>query len=194
MLSSNTIWRKGMAKKTRRRYTAEFKAAAVARLEEPGETLSSVAQALGVAATQVKTWRLEQQAAGSAEAVARRRAEAAELQQLRRDNKRLQEENEILRKASAFFARWAEMKAKLAFISGSTYSIRLLCAVLGVARSWFHDWQAGDQTRSSESRAEADLVGQIRSIFQDSGQCYGAPRVHAELRARGVRIARKRGS
>ena len=32
-----------------------IKAAAVARLDEPGETLSSVAQALGVAATQVKT-------------------------------------------------------------------------------------------------------------------------------------------
>ena len=98
-----------MTKKTRRRYTAEFKAAAVARLDETGETLSSVAPKLLVfAATQVKTWRLEQQAAGSVEAVARRRAEAAELQQLRRDNKRLQEENEILRKASAFFARWAE--------------------------------------------------------------------------------------
>jgi putative transposase len=120
--------------------------------------------------------------------------EAAELQQLRRDNKRLQEENEILRKASAFFARWAEMKAKLAFISGSTYSIRLLCAVLGVARSWFHDWQAGDQARTAQSRVEADLVDQIRGIFQDSGERYGAPRVHAELQARGFRIARKRGS
>jgi transposase len=108
MLSSNTIWSKGMTKKTRRRYTAEFKAAAVAWLDETGETLSRVAQALGVAATQVKTWRLEQQAAGSAEAVARRRAEAAELQPLRRDNKRLQEATEILRKASAFCARWAE--------------------------------------------------------------------------------------
>ena len=86
------------------------------------------------------------------------------------------------------------MKAKLAFISahGSTYSIRLLCAVLGVARSWFHDWQAGDQARSAESRAEADLVGRIRGIFQDSGERYGAPRIHAELRANGVRIARKR--
>jgi putative transposase len=61
------------------------------------------------------------------------------------------------------------MKAKLAFISAhcSTYSIRLLCSVLGVARSWFHDWQAGAQARSAESRTEADLVGQIRGIFQD---------------------------
>jgi hypothetical protein len=86
------------------------------------------------------------------------------------------------------------MKAKLAFISahGSTYSIRLLCAVLGVARSWFHDWQASDQTRAAESRAEADLVGQIRGIFQDNGERYGAPRIHAELQANGVRIARKR--
>jgi len=39
MVNSGTIWRKGMTKKTRRRYTAEFKAAAVARLDEPGETL-----------------------------------------------------------------------------------------------------------------------------------------------------------
>jgi putative transposase len=86
------------------------------------------------------------------------------------------------------------MKAKLAFISahGSTYSIRLLCAVLGAARSWFHDWQSGDQARTAEDRAEADLVDRIRDIFQDSGQRYGAPRVHAELRARGVGIARKR--
>src|SRR3954470_2787129 len=86
------------------------------------------------------------------------------------------------------------MKAKLAFISahGSTYSIRLLCAVLGVARSWFHDWQASDQTRSSESRAEADLVDQIRAVFQHSGERYGVPRIHAELQANGVRIARKR--
>ena len=47
------------------------------------------------------------------------------------------------------------MKAKLAFISahGSQYSIRLLCAVLGVARSWFHDWQAGAIRRGRQRTA-----------------------------------------
>jgi putative transposase len=86
------------------------------------------------------------------------------------------------------------MTAKLAVIAahGSTSSIRRLCSVLGVARSWFHDWQAGDPARTAQSRVEANLVGQIRGIFQDSGERYGAPRVHAELQARGVRIARKR--
>jgi len=86
------------------------------------------------------------------------------------------------------------MKAKLAFIAAhrSTHAIRLLCTVLGVARSWFHDWQTGDQARTAEDRAEADLVGRIQGIFQDSGGRYGAPRIHAELQAQGVRIARKR--
>ena len=51
---------------------------------------------------QLKTWRLELLAAGPATAIAQTKAEAAELAQLRRDNRRLKEENEVMRKASAF--------------------------------------------------------------------------------------------
>jgi putative transposase len=61
-----------------------------------------------------------------------------------------------------------------------------------VARSWFHDWRAGNHAAAASSSAEADLVSQIRGIFQDSGERYGAPRIHAELRSQGIRIARKR--
>ena len=69
------------------------------RLSEPGATHSSVAAELGVTPTQLKTWRLELEAAGSAAATAAQKAEAAELVQLRRDNKRLTEEVEVLCKA-----------------------------------------------------------------------------------------------
>jgi transposase len=92
-------------KRTRRRFTAEFKAQAVKRLLECGRGLSEVATELGVGSGQLSSWRTEHLAAGSAEALAQRKAEEAELLRLKRELKRLEEENLILRKAAAFFAR-----------------------------------------------------------------------------------------
>ena len=69
-----------------------------------GRSLSEVATELGLSTGQISTWRTEH-LAGSAEALVQRKAEEAEMQRLRRDNKRLEEENQILRKAAAFFAK-----------------------------------------------------------------------------------------
>jgi len=93
----------------RRTFTTEFRTAAVSRLLDDNERPSVVSRELGVTVSQLKTWRLEEQAAGSAAALARQKADAAELHRLRRENKRLSEENEILQKASVFFAERAEI-------------------------------------------------------------------------------------
>ncbi len=92
-------------RRTRRRFTAEFKAQAVKRLLEGGKGLSEGATELGLSPGQLSAWRTEHLAAGSAEALAARKAEQAEVQRLKRENKRLEEEVEILKKAAAFFAR-----------------------------------------------------------------------------------------
>jgi transposase len=92
-------------KRRRRRFTTEFKAAAVRRLLDSGHGLSEVAAELGLSTGQLSMWRTEQLAAGSAEALAVRKAEEAETQRLRREVKRLEEENLILRKAAAVFAK-----------------------------------------------------------------------------------------
>jgi transposase len=92
-------------RRTRRRFTAEFKVEAVKRLLEGGRGLSEIATELGLSPGQLSAWRNEQLAAGSTEALAQRKAEQAETQRLRREVKRLEEEVEILRKAAAFFAR-----------------------------------------------------------------------------------------
>ncbi len=89
---------------SRRTFTDEFKAAAVGRLYKPGATQTGVAKELGVTSSQLKTWRLEIEAAGSIAAMRRQQADAAELDRLRKENRRLTLENEILQKASAFFA------------------------------------------------------------------------------------------
>ena len=96
-----------MEKRKRRRFTDEFKAEAVKRLLEGGRGLGEVATELGLSPGQLSGWRNEHLAAGSAEALARQKAEAAELQRLKRENERLEEEEEveILKKAAAFLAR-----------------------------------------------------------------------------------------
>ena len=92
-------------RRKRRRFTAEFKAQVVERLLEGGKGLSEVATELGLSPGQLNAWRNDHLAAGPAAALAARKAEQAEMLRLKRENKRLEEEVEILRKAAAFFAR-----------------------------------------------------------------------------------------
>ena len=92
-------------KRARRRFTREYKAQAVQRLIESGLPLADIAGELDVSPGQLSQWRNEQLAAGSAEALAQKKADEAEMLRLRREVKRLEDENLILRKAAAFFAR-----------------------------------------------------------------------------------------
>src|SRR3954451_15555938 len=96
-----------MEKRKRRRFTAEYKAEAVRRLEESGKGLQQVADELGVHTNQLRGWRNERLAIGSAEALARHKAEAAEVARVRGEIERLEQEDEILKRAAAFFAREA---------------------------------------------------------------------------------------
>src|SRR4051812_47894929 len=92
-------------RRTRRRFTAEFKAQAVKRLLDGGKGLSEVATELGLSTGQLSTWRSEHLPAGSAAALAQCKVEEAETQRLRREGKRAEGGNLILRKAPAGFAR-----------------------------------------------------------------------------------------
>lgn len=70
------------------------------------------------------------------------------------------------------------------------FPVTVLCEVLGVRRSSFYAWRA----RPASPRADADaaLADTIASVHADSRGTYGSPRVHAELKARGVRVGKKR--
>lgn len=70
------------------------------------------------------------------------------------------------------------------------FAVALMCRVLRVSRSGYYAWK----TRGPGARAREDqrLLIHIRAAFRRSNQKYGSPRVHAELRAEGIRCARKR--
>lgn len=68
--------------------------------------------------------------------------------------------------------------------------VRTICAVLGISASGYYAWRSRPESRRSvENRA---LLDDIRQTHAESGGCYGAPRIHAALRAAGRRIGRHR--
>jgi putative transposase len=72
----------------------------------------------------------------------------------------------------------------------ATHSVPTLCRMLGVSRSGYYAWRS--RPPSERARFDAVLSEKIETIHRNSRATYGAPRVHAELRALGIRCGRKR--
>ncbi len=80
-----------------------------------------------------------------------------------------------------------------AFIAAekANYPISLMCRVLGVNRTSFHDWER--RPPSDRDLYDAFLTEKITRVHGASRGTYGSPRVHAELRAEhGISVGRKR--
>lgn len=70
------------------------------------------------------------------------------------------------------------------------YPITLMCRLLGVSPSGFYAWR--QRSPSLRAQANEQLLTSIRAIHERSQGTYGAPRIHAELGAHGIRVSRKR--
>ena len=72
------------------------------------------------------------------------------------------------------------------------FSIRAMCRVLEVSASGYYAWRR--RPLSPRARADVELTAQIEAVHRDSRGTYGAPRIHAELAAEGLRIEIGRAS
>ena len=95
-----------MARRKRRSFTPEYKAEAVRLVNVGDRSVGEVAKTLDLPETALRNWtKLAAIEAGKGPPGALTTAEREELVRLRRDNKRLEMEREILKKTAAFFAR-----------------------------------------------------------------------------------------
>ena len=72
------------------------------------------------------------------------------------------------------------------------YPVVTMCRVLEVSTSGYYAWRS--RAQSARARADAALTERIQQIHEMSRGTYGAPRIHAELRAQGVAVGRERVS
>ena len=94
----------GRSKRPRRSFTKEFKAEVVALVRQPGNTAASVARDLDLTETAVREW-VKQADIDDGARDGLTTAERAELARLRKEVRVLREERDILKRATAFFAK-----------------------------------------------------------------------------------------
>ena len=93
-------------KKTRRSFTDEFKAETVKLIRDSGESIGSICKDMGLSPTAVRNW-IKQATIdeGNGPVGAVMTKELEELRRLRKENRILRQEREILVKAATFFAK-----------------------------------------------------------------------------------------
>jgi len=72
----------------------------------------------------------------------------------------------------------------------ASFPVKLMCRCLAVSRSGFYAWLG--RPESQRLKQERGLVAAIHAAHERSRAIYGSPRVHAELRATGHHVSRKR--
>jgi putative transposase len=70
------------------------------------------------------------------------------------------------------------------------WPVRVMCDALSVSPSGYYAWRS--RPDSPRKIANRDLLADIRRVHAQHQERYGAPRVHAELRAEGRTVSRKR--
>ena len=93
------------SRRARRQFDEDFKAQAVRLVLDEGKTVPTVARDLDLTETALREWVHRARANRTRGRTGLTTAEREELAQLRKANRVLQEERDILKKAAAFFAK-----------------------------------------------------------------------------------------
>ncbi|MFY1820743.1 IS3 family transposase [Bifidobacterium pseudocatenulatum] len=165
-----------------RHYDEAFKRQIV-QLYENGKPAREIKDEYDVSHSTLHRWVQGIRNSGSTKAADNRTPEQNELIELRKRNRQLEMEVDVLKQAALIFAR------KLAVIraNASRYPISAQCRILGVPRSTYY-WMI----EHPEAERVDPIAGDVHAIWRDSHERYGARKIKAALERRGVTASRRR--
>ncbi|ECD2592581.1 IS3 family transposase, partial [Escherichia coli] len=125
-------------------------------------------------------------------------AERQRLKELERENRELRRSNDILRQASAYFAKaefdrlWKKLMPLLDKLR-EQYGVGPVCSELHIAPStYYHCQQQRHHPDKRSARAQRDdwLKKEILRVYDENHQVYGVRKVWRQLLREGIRVAR----
>ena len=75
-------------------------------------------------------------------------------------------------------------------VNQASHSVATMCRLFEVSKSGYYAWR--ERRLSGRARMDIVLTATIPAIHGRSHGTYGSPRVHAQLRAEGLYVGRKR--
>ncbi|HAW3007731.1 TPA: IS3 family transposase [Escherichia coli] len=125
-------------------------------------------------------------------------AERQRLKELERENRELRRSNDILRQASAYFAKaefdrlWKKLMPLLDKLR-EQYGVGPLCSELHIAPStYYHCQQQRHHPDKRSARAQRDdwLKKEIQRVYDENHKVYGVRKVWRQLLREGIRVTR----
>ncbi|MEI8153889.1 MAG: IS3 family transposase [Hyphomicrobiales bacterium] len=177
-------------RRVRRQFTEEFRAGAVRLVLDEGRTIGAVARELDLTASALANWVRHARADQSAGKTGLTTEERAELTRLRKENRQLRMDREILKKAGGLLREGPGLKFAWIMTEKAHYPVVTLCRNLDVTTTGFYAWQT--RPESQHARDDRRLKVLIHTSFVESRRNYGSPRVHDDLIDLQERVSRKR--
>ncbi|WP_089715193.1 IS3 family transposase [Halomonas daqiaonensis] len=174
-------------KKTRTRYSQDYKAEALALADRVG--ISAAARELGLQPSQLYQWRTKAQQRQSTSE--REQALADENARLKRQLAEKSEELEIGKKSRGVLCQEPEVKYAFIHQHRQAFSIQRMCRVIGVARSGYYAWRQRGGEPPLRRRQQAALDQQVAQAYQRRKGRSGAPRLALDLVDDGLAVNRK---
>ncbi|WP_404979939.1 IS3 family transposase [Bifidobacterium pseudocatenulatum] len=165
-----------------RHYDEAFKRQIV-QLYENGKPAREVKDEYDVSHSTLHRWVQGIRNSGSTKAADNRTPEQNEPVELRKRNRQLEMEVDVLKPSGA------DIRTKVAVIraNASRYPISAQCRILGVPRSTYY-WMI----EHPEAERVDPIAGDVHAIWRDSHERYGARKIKAALERRGVTASRRR--
>src|SRR3954467_4236665 len=128
----------------RRSFTPEFKAEIVELCQRGDRTLRQVSQDFDLTETAVREWVKQAELDTGVRADGLTTDERAELAQLRKENRRLREDGDVLKRATAFFAGGrVNVFPFIAAEQAGKHNVKRACELLKVSGSAYYQQKTG---------------------------------------------------